>query len=156
MERQGLDRVLAEHPPFSGLSDIDLAVVAACGQNTSFEAGSCLFREGDPADRFFLLRHGRLALEVAEPGRGPLVIETIGPGEVVGFSWLFPPYRWQFDGNALTRIRAVVFDGACLRGKCDDDPRLGYELMKRFSSVMTDRMQSARIRLLDLYGQATS
>ncbi|MEX2587105.1 MAG: cyclic nucleotide-binding domain-containing protein [Actinomycetota bacterium] len=153
MARRDLERLLAELTPFSGLRDADLTTVAACGQNVSFAAGTYLFREGEPADRFFLLRQGRLALEAAEPGRGALVIDTIGPGEVAGFSWLFPPYRWQFDGHALDRIAAVAFDGSCLRGKCDGDPRLGYELMKHFSSVMTDRMQSARIRLLDLYGQ---
>jgi CRP-like cAMP-binding protein len=111
-----------------------------------------LFREGEPADIFYLLRRGRVALELHAPERGGLVIDTIEPDEVVGWSWLFPPYRWHFDARAASEVRAVAFDGACLRGKCDDDKELGYELMKRFGQVMIDRMQHARVRLLDVYG----
>ena len=80
------------------------------------------------------------------------MIETIEAGEVVGWSWLFPPYRWHFDARALTPIRATAFDGACLRGKCDDDPALGYDLMSRFAQVMIERLQWTRLRLLDVYG----
>ncbi len=82
------------------------------------------------------------------------MIETLGPGDVVGWSWLFPPYRWQFDAVALERVAAVALDGACLRAKCDDDTRLGFELTRRFAGVLIDRLQATRLRLLDLYGDA--
>jgi CRP-like cAMP-binding protein len=111
-----------------------------------------LFREGDPADAFYVVRRGRVALELFVPNRGALTVETIEPGEVVGWSWLFPPYRWHFDGRAVEPVRAIAVDGACLRGKCNADPALGYELMRRFSQVMLERLQATRLRLADLYG----
>src|SRR5207249_8173431 len=113
-----------------------------------------LFREGQPADAFFLVRHGSVALEVFVPDRGPFVLDTVGEGELAGVSWLFPPYRWELDGRAIEVTRAVSLDGACLRAKCDADPRLGYDLMKRFAAVAARRMHSARLRLVDLYGHA--
>ena len=84
--------------------------------------------------------------------RGAIVVETLDPGEIVGWSWLFPPYVWHFDARAVDDVRAVAFDGACLRGKCDQDPVLGYALMQRVAHVMYERLQDARMRLLDLYG----
>src|SRR5581483_1513183 len=96
-------------------------------------AGAYLFREGGNADRFFLIREGGIALEVDAPGRGALVIETLHAGDVVGWSWLFAPYRWQFDGRAVEASRLVAFDGRCLRDKCEADHELGYQLMRRFA-----------------------
>jgi CRP-like cAMP-binding protein len=86
------------------------------------------------------------------PTRGAVVIETLEAGEVVGWSWLFAPYRWHFDARALSLVRATSFDGACLRGKAESDPKLGYELMSRFAQVMIRRLQWTRLRLLDVYG----
>jgi CRP-like cAMP-binding protein len=147
-----LDELIAEAPVFAGLPPDDLALIAGCARNVVFEEDGQLFREGEQADTFYLVRHGRVALELHAPDRGGLVIETIEPGEVVGWSWLFEPYRWHFDARATTQLRAVAFDGACLRGKCEEDKELGYELMKRFGHVMIDRLQHARVRLLDVYG----
>ena len=150
-----LDEVIARAPLFAGLADDDLALIAGCAKNVRFDEEELLFRDGDPADTFYLLRHGRVALELNAPERGGLVVETIEPDDVVGWSWLFAPYRWHFDARAVTAVRAVAFDGACLRGKCEDDKELGYELMKRFGQVMIDRLQHARVRLLDVYGNAS-
>ncbi len=111
-------------------------------------------RDGDEANTFYVLRHGTVALETFVPTRGPVTIETLEAGEVVGWSWLFPPYRWHFDARALSLVRATVFDGACLREKCEADPRLGYDLMSRFAQVVIERLQSTRLRLLDVYGYA--
>jgi CRP-like cAMP-binding protein len=147
-----LDELIAEAPVFAGLRADDLQLVAGCARNVVFEEGALLFREGEPADTFYVVRHGRVALELHTAERGGLVIETIEPGEVVGWSWLFEPYRWHFDARAVASVRAIAFDGACLRGKCDDDKVLGYELMRRFAQVMIDRLQHARVRLLDVYG----
>ena len=99
---------------------------------------------------------GAVAIETYAPGRGGLVVETLGPGELVGWSWLFPPYKSHFDVVALEDVRAVALDGACLRGKCDEDPRFGYELTRRIAQVVIARLQSTRMRLLDVYGNAGS
>jgi CRP-like cAMP-binding protein len=147
-----LDAEVAGSPVFQSLSAALLELIAGCGQNTGFEAGDYLFREGGQADTFYLLRHGRVQLEIFAPGRGAVTIQTVDEGDVVGWSWLFPPYRWHFDARALDSVRAVAFDGACLRGKCDDDHSLGYELLRRFSPVMLERLQATRMQLLDVYG----
>ncbi len=149
-----LDELVAESPMFAGLDSEYLRLIAGCGQNTGFEAGEYLFREGEPADTFYLIRHGRVLLETFVPGRGAMTIETLDEGEVIGWSWLFPPYRWHFDARALDLVRVVAFDGACLRGKCDDDHTLGFELLSRFAPVMLERLQAARLQALDVYGSA--
>jgi CRP/FNR family transcriptional regulator, cyclic AMP receptor protein len=147
-----LESVLSEVAFLDGFEPDDLAVLAGCAGNVRFAAGEYLFREGDPADTFYLLRHGSVALEMFVPARGPVVIETIEPGEVLGWSWLFAPYRWHFDAHALTVVRATGFNGACLRRKCETDPALGYDLMSRFAQVLIERLHWTRLRLLDVYG----
>jgi CRP-like cAMP-binding protein len=151
MTIETLGALLREHPFFSGLDEPYIEFIAGCGRNVVFEPGAYLFREGDEADQVFIVRRGRVALEINAPGRGAVVLDSSEAGEVIGFSWLFPPYRWQFDGRALEPVRAVALDGVCLRGKCEEDPKLGYELMKRFASILLRRMQSARLRLIDMY-----
>jgi CRP/FNR family cyclic AMP-dependent transcriptional regulator len=151
---QGLDELIAASPVFAGLAVAHLELIAGCGVNEHFAAGAHLFREGGPAERFFLIRKGAVALEIDTPGRGALVVETLHRGEVVGWSWLFEPYRWQFDGRATEATRVVAFDGACLRGKCEADHELGYQLMRRFAVSLTERLQATRLQLLDVYGHA--
>ncbi len=153
MPMRTIDQVLGELPTFAGLDPGYLELIAGCGANRVFEAGEHLAREGDPANSFFVIRRGRIALEVAVPGRGELMIETLGEGAVVGWSWLVPPYRWSFDARAMEQARTIAFDGACLRGKCSQDKALGYELMQRFAAVMLDRLQATRLQLLDIYGE---
>jgi CRP-like cAMP-binding protein len=150
---RSLDDLLADVPLFEGLAPGRLSLLAGCAHNVHFEAGEQLFRKGDQADTFYVVRHGDVALETFVAAGGSIVIETLGAEEVVGWSWLFPPYRWHFDGRALDTVRATAFDAACLRRKCDDDPALGYELMGRFAQVVIDRLQSTRLRLLDIYGR---
>ena len=151
---QTLDELIAASPTFAGLPTAHLQLIAGCGVNDHFAAGSYLFREGQAADRFYLIRGGAIALEVNVPGGPSRVLETLGQGEVVGWSWLFEPYRWQFDGRATQATRVISFDGACLRGKCDSDHELGYELMRRFAASMVERLQATRLQLLDVYGNA--
>jgi CRP-like cAMP-binding protein len=152
---QTLEELIAASPVFAGLSPAHLELIAGCGINERFAAGAQLFREGAPADRFFLIRQGAVALEIDAPGRGALVIETLHEGEVAGWSWLFEPYRWQFDARASEPTRVVAFDGVCLRGKCDADHELGYQLMRRFAASLIDRLQATRLQLLDVYGHAS-
>jgi len=151
---QTLEPLLRGHKFFAGLDSEYLTLLTGCASNVVFAADSFLFREGEPAETFYLIREGKVALEIAAPGRGALVVQTLGPGDVAGFSWLFDPHRWEFDGRAVERVLAVQMDGACLRGKCDADPRLGYELMQRFAGLMTSRLQATRLQLLDVYGHA--
>jgi CRP/FNR family transcriptional regulator, cyclic AMP receptor protein len=151
---EGLERLLAQHPFFNGLEPPDIALLSGCASNAVFAAGGYLFHEGDPADSFYLIRTGSVALEVASPASGAVIVQTLHPGDVVGFSWLFPPYRMQFDAHATEQVRAFAFDAVCLRGKCDQDPRLGYEMMKRFSAGILSRLQAARLQILDVYGHA--
>jgi CRP/FNR family transcriptional regulator, cyclic AMP receptor protein len=144
--------LLAAHPFFADLPGPDLDLVAGCGQNVHFDAGQALFTEGGPADTFFVIRRGRVALSVHAPERQELVVGTAGDGDVLDWSWLFPPHRWTTDARAVDGTSAVVLDGACLRDKCDADSALGYRLMLRFAQLAQERLQQMRLQLLDLYG----
>ncbi len=148
-----IDQLITESETFEGMAPEHLQLIAGCARNEHITAGTVLLRESEPADRFYLIRHGVVALEVDAPGRGPLQIQTLEEGEVVGWSWLFAPHRWSMDGRAVSDCSVVAFDGACLRGKCEDDHELGYQLMKRFASNLIDRLQETRLQLVDVYGQ---
>ncbi len=147
-----LERILAEHPFLAELENDYLQLITGCASNVRFEAGDYIFREGEEARQFFLIRHGRVALEIYTPDRGPIIIETLREGDILGWSWLFPPHHWHFDARAVQLTRAIALDGECLRGKCEEDYRLGYEFMKRFAHIIIERFQATRMRLLDLYG----
>jgi CRP/FNR family transcriptional regulator, cyclic AMP receptor protein len=152
VKKASLAELLADQPMLHGLPVADLARAAECARNVVFARDRLLLREGDQADTFYLLRRGRVAIEVHSPAWGPLVIETVAPGGCVGWSWLFPPYRWHFDARAIEPVGAIAVDGACLRKKAETDPELGYALLTRVSAVLLDRLQSTRTRLLDVYG----
>lgn len=155
MEVEGLERIIREHPFFAGLEEGFCKLVCGCAKNVRFEAGQFLVREGDPANEFYLLRHGRVALEITAPGRGAVTFQTVGEGEIVGVSWLIPPYRWTYDARALELTRAISMDATCLRRKCEADHDLGYEMMKRFVPVLVQRLQATRLQVLDVYGTST-
>jgi CRP/FNR family cyclic AMP-dependent transcriptional regulator len=150
--RKELDEILAHVPFFEGMPEDAIALIAGCGRNVRFDAGETIFRQGDPADHFYVVRHGSIAVGNFVPPRGELVIETLEAGDLLGWSWLFPPYRSHFDARALSIVRATQFDGACLRDKCAADPALGYDLISRFAQVLIERLQWTRLRLLDVYG----
>jgi CRP/FNR family transcriptional regulator, cyclic AMP receptor protein len=147
-----IDELIGESPTFAGLDPAALELIAGCARNVHVDAGTILLREGEPANDFYLIRHGSVALELDAPG-GPLVIQTLTEGEVLGWSWLFAPHRWQMDGRAIEPCSLVKFDGACLRGKCDEDHELGYQLMMRFAAKVIDRLQATRFQLVDVYGR---
>jgi CRP/FNR family transcriptional regulator, cyclic AMP receptor protein len=147
-----MEVLVGEVPALSGLASAHRELVAGCAQNTRFEPGTYLFREGDAADSFYAIRHGSVALEIHVPARDAVIIETLRDGELIGWSWLFPPYRWHFDGRVVDRGSAITFDGECLRGKAEADHDLGYELMRRIAQVIIERLQATRLRLLDVYG----
>ena len=152
MEPKTLEPYLVSQPLFQDLDQDYIRLLAQCASNVRFEPKQFIFRQGEPADRFYLIREGSVSLEIPSLHEGPLTIQTLGKGEVLGWSWLFPPYQWHFDARARQETRAIAMDGRCLRGKCDADPALGYDLMKRFSAIMHERMQAARLQIIDLYG----
>ena len=149
---EGLDGYVRQHPFFAGLGEDDITLLAGCARNVIFKAGTYLFHTGDPADEFYLIRHGRVALEISAPGRNPVTILTLGEGEVVGVSWLLPPYRWNYDARAVELVRAIGMDAKCLRTKCDSDHDLGYQMMLRFVPLLIKRLQATRMQILDIYG----
>lgn len=154
MEQHPIDDLISHHPFFQGLAPETLKLIAGCGTNVKFESGEYLAKDGEDANRFYAIRHGKVAIELYSAAQGPLVLQTVGENEILGWSWLFPPYKWRFDARATEGVRATSFDGACLRKKCDADPALGYELMKRLAYLVSQRLEAARLQLLDLYGPA--
>jgi CRP-like cAMP-binding protein len=147
-----LEPILSELPVFAGMKPEHLALMAGCASNARFEAGEVIGRQGEPADKFWIVRQGRVAIEIHAPGRGTVTIATIGENEVLGWSWLLPPHQFHFDARALTATRALALDGRCLRTKFGTDHELGYEVMRRFAPLIARRLEATSIQLLDLYG----
>ncbi len=149
-----LDDLVTLSPVFQGMEDRHLKLIADLGLPVEIDADRYLFRAGGPADTFWLIRSGTIALELHGAGRGQVIIETLETGELVGWSWLFEPYRLQFDGRATKASSLIAFDAAVLRAKCEDDHELGYQLMRRFASHMAAALMATRIQLLDVTGDA--
>lgn len=147
----GLELVLVEHPVFQGIDKRYLQMIIGCASDVRFEAGKYIFQEGEEANQFYIIRQGKVVLEVVFVLQmEPTIIHTIGDGGVLGWSWLFPPYRWRFDARAIEHTEAIVFDGRYLRTKCEENQQLGYELVKRFSHIMEQRLQALRnLQLLE-------
>jgi CRP-like cAMP-binding protein len=149
---RGIEDLLGDVPMFAGMEPERLELLAGCGSNRVFKDGDYLLREGEQADTFFAIRDGDVALETFAPQRGALRLETLHPGDVLGWSWLVPPHRTMFDARASGTVRALAFDGRCLRAKCEQDQSLGYDLLTRFVTVLAERLQATRLQLLDVYG----
>ncbi len=152
---EDIAELVANHPLLAGLPGDTIELVTGCARNVVFNVGDLLLAEGDPANTLYLLRRGRVALEVRAPGKA-MILDILSPGQPLGWSWLFPPYRWSFDARALDPVGALSVDATCLREKADQDPAFGYELMKRISSIILQRLQATRLRLLDLYGDGVA
>jgi CRP-like cAMP-binding protein len=149
---EGLERIVLAHPFFAGLEKELGEVVSGCARNHRFNPGQYLGHEGDPADEFFLIRAGKVALEILPPGQPAVMFSTQGEGEIVGASWLVPPYRWRFDARAMELTRAIGINAQCLRDKCEADHNLGYAMMKRFLPVVMQQLDETRLQILDVYG----
>jgi len=149
-----LEHIISEHPFFADLASPYANLITGCASNVRFEAGMYIFREGGQADTFYLVRSGRVGLEIFPPHRKPILLGTVGEGEILGWSWLLPPYHWKFNARALESIRAIALDGKCLRTKCEENHDLGYELLKRFAQVIERRLEATRLQLLDVYAVA--
>ena len=152
MEIHTLEPLLREHPFFQGLDAKYIELLVGCASNVRFNAGDLICKASSDANHFFILRAGKVAVQFNVPEREPMVIQTLRDGDVLGWSWLFPPYKWNFDSRAVELTRALAMDATCLRKKCEEDHDLGFELMKRFSAIMVDRLKATRLQLVDLYG----
>lgn len=145
-----LEESIRQHPFLKGMSAEHLNILLESATYADFKPDEVIFREGDPANRFYLIESGKVELESRKQDRPPVRIQTIGAGDVLGWSWLYPPYYWNFEAKALEATKAIFFYGTRLREKCDEDPRFGLELMKRMSAVMLQRLQATRKRLLEV------
>ncbi|HCV43632.1 MAG TPA: Crp/Fnr family transcriptional regulator [Bacteroidetes bacterium] len=148
---ESLRRILAESPFLKDLEPRHIELITGCASNVRFESGQYLFHEGEEAEKFFVVRNGKINIEIYTPDRGPITIQTLEAGDVLGWSWLVPPYQWRFDAKATELVLAFALDGVCLRTKCEDDHDLGYQLLKQFTSIMDQRLEATRVHLVDVY-----
>jgi len=156
IETEPLAARVALHPFLAGMNRTHLALLTDCAIATRFKKGQTILRKGEFANRFYLIESGKVVLE-AQTGFGePLVMETIGPGDLLGWSWMFAPYTWQFTARAVEPTTAIFFYGTILREYCEKDHSLGYELLKRMSAVMVKRLQAARKQMLSLHADRPS
>jgi CRP/FNR family transcriptional regulator, cyclic AMP receptor protein len=146
-----IEQLLAEADQLSHLSDGARRAIIDCARRDEFQAGALVAREGGPATCFFLIHSGRLALETRAASDDRITIETLSGGELVGWSWLYPPFRWHFDVWAREHTTVVRVEAVCLRSKIEADPALGYELVQLFTPLILERLQRTRLRLLDVY-----
>lgn len=146
-DRAELERLLGDQPFFRGLVPEHLAFLADSADYARFEAGQYLCREGERADFFFVLHHGRVALELSQEEH-QVAVESLEAGDVLGWSWLVPPYRWRFNARALETTQVIALDGRRLRAQCEENHELGYQLLVRLVQVMTQRLETTRHQLL--------
>lgn len=149
---QALEKIVTNHPFLQGMKSEHLKLLADSAMESSFAADELIFREGDPANRFYLLQEGRVALEMRGKEHSVIPVQIIGAGDVVGWSWLFPPYYWHFDARAVSATKAIFFYGTRLRERCEEDPCLGYDLMKRMAGVIVARLRATRHQLVEAQG----
>ncbi len=152
MKIKSIDTLLREHPFFDGMRPEWLDLIAGCGRNMVFRPGESIAQEGEPCNEFLAVRRGCVAIEIYAPGTGSCTIQTLGDGAIIGWAWILPPHVWMFDVRAVETTHAVRFDTSCLRDKCQASPEMGYEFMRRFAGVMSERLQATRLQLLDVYG----
>ncbi len=146
-----LEHIIAEHPFFHNLEPYYLTLLVSCASNQRFEPGTYIFREGGEANQFYLIRAGHVAIEMMPGQNHRTTVATLAEGDVLGWSWLLPPYHWKHHARAMDQVRALALDGKCLRNKCEQNHDLGYELLKRFAQVIEQRLEATRLQLLDVY-----
>lgn len=143
--------LISSNPFFATLIPAQQEQLAVCARRAKFQPGDLIIKEGDPSNTFFVIGHGTVVLTAHTLRRGDISIQTVQDGDVLGWSWLFPPFKWHFDARAQTLVRAIAFDATMVRELSENDHEIGYQLMRRFASVMLDRLQTARMQLLDVY-----
>ena len=145
-DRGELETQVAAHPFLVGISAAHIRLLADCAMRAQFTTDQVIFRKGETANRFYLIERGKVALE-SSVGDKVVKIDEVGAGDLLGWSWIFPPYVWHFDARAMEPTTAIFLYGTILREYCEADPALGYDLFKRMSEVMMRRLQAARVKL---------
>ena len=143
-----LQQRITSHPFCRNLKPEHLAIVTESAREVKFKAGETLFREGEPASQFYLIENGRVTLEAHDPVDGTAPVQDLAGGQVLGWSWLFPPFTWHFQGRAVEATTAIAVNGGHLLAAAEGDPSFGYELMKRVAGMVIQRLQATRKRLL--------
>jgi CRP/FNR family cyclic AMP-dependent transcriptional regulator len=147
---------VALHPFLAGMNPAQLALLTDCAMVSHFKPGQVILREGEMANRFYLIESGKVVLEPGEGFGEPVVMETIGAGDLLGWSWMFPPYVWHFTARAIEPTEGIFFDGTILREYCEKNYSLGYELFKRMAPVMLRRLQAARKQMLAIHARGAT
>jgi CRP/FNR family transcriptional regulator, cyclic AMP receptor protein len=152
MSMDNLEPTLAAHPFLAGLSAQYLQLVAGCASLVNFSANQVIFTAGEKVQQFYLLRFGRVIVQIHRPRRGPKTLYTLGEGDILGTSWSEKGEEWFFDAQAMEITRAIALNFACLSNLCDDHPDLGYELLQRFVKVQANKIKLLKLQLVDFYG----
>jgi CRP/FNR family transcriptional regulator, cyclic AMP receptor protein len=147
-----LEEMIVKHPFLKGLNPDYFHLLQECATSERFEAGQLVFQEGQEADRFYLIQTGQVRLGAFVPGRGTVTVQTVSAGAALGWSWLFPPYQWHVSAHANEITELMAFDAQFLRDTSEANHDFGYELIKRMSSVLLQRLQETRLLLIDFYG----
>lgn len=153
MTRKTILRQLRQHPFLQGIEHDQLVLLEDCAVPAQFKAGEVIFHQGQQADRFYLITKGKVVLESAADDGPAVVIETVGTGDLLGWSWMMPPYRWHFTARTVERTDAVFFAAPLLQQYCERDHSLGFEVHKRISAVMMKRLQAARKKMLAIHAR---
>ena len=148
---ESLKEALSNHPFVVDLDAHHVEMLISCGKSARFERGEYLAREGDPADAFYLIESGEVILEIHVPHHGAMTVDKLDAGDALGWSWLVGPHRWHFDARATGPVNVMILDARCVRTKCELDHELGYQLLKRFSRLLEQRLEATRSRVVELY-----
>ena len=146
---QSIENYLSSHKFFSGLDQSYIKFLAGAASERQIKEGDALFKQGERADRFYLLRHGQISIQVPALMGPTLEIQTLGEDQILGWSWLIAPYRWSFFARAVADSEVLEFDGSAILAHCEHDPKFGYELFKRFAALMSERLDAARQKMMD-------
>ncbi|MEK7850170.1 MAG: cyclic nucleotide-binding domain-containing protein [Candidatus Omnitrophota bacterium] len=146
-----IESIIRQHIFFRDLKEEYLSLIIGCAKTVVFKPGEIILEEGKLSEYFYLIRGGVVAVEIAVDERKPIVVQTICGGDILGWSWLIPPYQSRFNCRAVDLTRTIAFDGKCLRNKCEENHDLGYDLLKRLAGVLAQRLEAARFQLINLY-----
>lgn len=149
MSKSSIEDYLSGHAFFSGLDGSFVKFLSSVATERQIKKGDVLFQQGKRADKFYLLRHGQVSVQVPALMGPVLEIQNLGEDQVLGWSWLIPPYRWSFQARAMEDSELLEFDGSAILAHCEEDPHFGYELLKRFASLMSERLDAARQKMMD-------
>ena len=149
---EALEEMIVDHPFWAGLNPRYFDMLKNCARFLRFEAGQSIFQEGGNADHFYLIQKGRVTLHAFVPGRGAVTVQTVSAGDALGWSWLFPPHQWHFSAHSSDPTEAIVFGAKLLRDEAERNHDFGYELTKRVSKMLLQRLQETRLLLMDFYG----